>query len=83
VIVIGFQTQVEKSPFLEIFYEKYMDQMVEVLTSGCPPELGAVVPSKESDDPEIKSKPPVSPEILGNICELLCFCVQHHRFRIK
>jgi protein phosphatase-4 regulatory subunit 3 len=76
-------TQVEKSPFLEIFYEKYMDQMVEVLTSGCPPEPGALVPSKESDENENKSKPHVTPEILGNICELLCFCVQHHRFRIK
>lgn len=60
-----------------------MDQMVEVLTSGCPPEPGAVVPCKEFDENENKSKPHVTPEILGNICELLCFCVQHHRFRIK
>jgi len=61
-----------------------MDQMVEVLTSGCPPESGVVMSSIESDnDPENINKSPVSPEILGNICELLCFCVQHHRFRIK
>ncbi|KAG0630025.1 hypothetical protein M758_1G148600 [Ceratodon purpureus] len=70
--------QVEKSPFLEIFYEKYMDQMVDVLVSGCPPEVGVVESLKDSDN-----RSPVSPEILGNICELLCFCVQHHRFRIK
>ena len=66
---------------MEIFYEKYMDQMVEVLTSGCPSEVEA---SKDSvNEAENLVRPPVSPEILGNICELLCFCVQHHRFKIK
>ncbi|KAG0578678.1 hypothetical protein KC19_4G041700 [Ceratodon purpureus] len=76
--------QVEKSPFLEIFYEKYMDQMVEVLTRGCPPVNGVVESCRDSvNNPENQDRSPVSPEILGNICELLCFCVQHHRFRIK
>lgn len=83
-IVREFQPQVEKSPFLEIFYEKYMDQIVEVLTLGCPLELGVIESSKDSvTHSENQDRPPVSPEILGNICELLCFCVQHHRFRIK
>ncbi|XP_024373621.1 uncharacterized protein [Physcomitrium patens] len=76
--------QVEKSPFLEVFYEKYMDQMVEVLTSGCPPEVGVGESSKDLvNDTQNQVERPVSPEILGNICDLLCFCVQHHRFRIK
>ena len=61
-----------------------MDQMVEVLTRGCPLELGVVESSKDSvNDIENQDRPPVSPEILGNICELLCFCVQHHRLKIK
>uniref|UniRef100_A0A7I4D3Y0 Serine/threonine-protein phosphatase 4 regulatory subunit 3-like central domain-containing protein n=1 Tax=Physcomitrium patens TaxID=3218 RepID=A0A7I4D3Y0_PHYPA len=75
-------SQVEKSPFLEVFYEKYMDQIVEVLISGCPPEVGVVESSKHVNR-QYQIKRPVSPEILGSICDLLCFCVQHHRFRIK
>nr|XP_024382924.1 serine/threonine-protein phosphatase 4 regulatory subunit 3-like isoform X3 [Physcomitrium patens] len=75
---------VEKSTFLETFYEIYMDQMVQLLTDGCPPELGSVEPA---NDPSVDAgkgmKRTVAPEILGNICELMCFCVQHHRFRIK
>jgi protein phosphatase-4 regulatory subunit 3 len=32
----------------------------------------------------MKSSDRITPaEILGNICELMCFCVQHHRFRIR
>jgi len=53
-----------------------MDQMVQLLTDGCPPEPGSTELSNDS-------RRTVSPEILGNICELMCFCVQHHRFRIK
>lgn len=75
---------VDKSAFLEIFYEKYMDQMVQLLTDGCPPEPGS---TEISNDASVNSgkrtRRTVSPEILGNICELMCFCVQHHRFRIK
>ena len=70
--------------FLEIFYEKYMDRMVQVLTDGCPTESGSAESTKDlSSDTGKQPKPTVSPEILGNICELMCFCVQHHRFRIK
>lgn len=58
-----------------------MDQMVEVLTSGCPPEVGVVETSVNEAANQVK--PAVSPEIIGNICELLCSCVLHHRFRIK
>ncbi|KAG0581095.1 hypothetical protein KC19_4G224600 [Ceratodon purpureus] len=75
---------VEKSLFLEIFYERYMDQMVQLLTDGCPPDLGSTEPPNDSSiDAGKRMKRTVSPEILGNICELMCFCVQHHRFRIK
>ncbi|KAH9557826.1 hypothetical protein CY35_07G105100 [Sphagnum magellanicum] len=80
--------QVEKSQFLEVFYDKYMDQMVEVLKAGCPPEPGSREVLKDLSKsvgkqfvlPSDRNTPP---EILGNICELMCFCVQHHRFRIK
>jgi protein phosphatase-4 regulatory subunit 3 len=83
-----WQPQVDKSLFLEVFYEKYMDQMVEVLKAGCPPEPGSREVLKDLSKsvgkqfvlPSDRNTPP---EILGNICELMCFCVQHHRFRIK
>ncbi|CAK9276520.1 unnamed protein product [Sphagnum jensenii] len=80
--------QVEKSQFLEVFYDKYMDQMVEVLKAGCPPEPGSREDLKDLTKPVGKqfvlpSDRNTPPEILGNICELMCFCVQHHRFRIK
>jgi len=84
-----WQPQVDKSLFLEVFYEKYMDQMVEVLKAGCPPEPsgqgGLLSDSGKSTGRQfMKSSDRITPaEILGNICELMCFCVQHHRFRIR
>ncbi len=84
-----WQPQVDKSLFLEVFYEKYMDQMVEVLKAGCPPEPssqgGLLSDSGKSVGRQfMKSSDRITPaEILGNICELMCFCVQHHRFRIR
>jgi protein phosphatase-4 regulatory subunit 3 len=61
-----------------------MDQMVQLLTDGCPPDPGSTEsPNDSSIDAGKRTKRTVSPEILGNICELMCFCVQHHRFRIK
>nr|XP_024370707.1 serine/threonine-protein phosphatase 4 regulatory subunit 3-like isoform X2 [Physcomitrium patens] len=74
---------VDRSLFLEIFYDKYMDQMVQLLTDGCPSESGNLEPANDSVDAGKRTRRIVSPEILGNICELMCFCVQHHRFRIK
>lgn len=76
------RTPPEKSPFLEVFYGKYMDQIMKVLTSA--------VSSKKGNDSSRKAEATfldrpgsVTAEILGNICELLCFCVQHHSYRIK
>eukprot|EP00897_Mesotaenium_endlicherianum_P000812 jgi/Mesen1/10731/ME000090S10192 len=75
----------EKSKFLDVFYEKYIDQLVGALAVGCSTKgaeqatggkvlMGLVGPLKASS---------ITAETLGNICELLCFCVQHHSFRIK
>lgn len=52
---------------VEIFYERHLDQLINVITSSCPPN-------------DAKS---AKPEILMNICDLLCFCVLHHPYRIK
>ncbi|KAG6544232.1 hypothetical protein Mapa_014335 [Marchantia paleacea] len=80
--------------FLDVFYDKYMDQLIEVLTAGCPSKGVGGEPSKQPSPSPSPSRVPapvvpfipkssITPEILMSICELMCFCVQHHRFRIK
>jgi len=69
---------------VEHFYDKHIDQLVDVITSSCP--------SKESTEPSIIGSnngyengrsSSISADILSNITELLCFCVLHHSYRIK
>ncbi|CAM6107221.1 unnamed protein product [Calypogeia fissa] len=71
--------------FLDVFYEKYIDQLVEVLTAGCPPK-GTSAEYNKQPAPFLGGtvlKGDITPEFLMSICELMCFCVLHHRFRIK
>lgn len=80
----GERQQPDKSPFLDVFYGKYMDQIMEALTSpflfkGHSNQCNNVGGAHE----HIERSGYISPEILGNICELLCFCVQHHSYTIK
>ncbi|KAJ7545388.1 hypothetical protein O6H91_09G117300 [Diphasiastrum complanatum] len=78
------ERQTDKSTFLEIFYEKYMDQLVEVFTTACPSKGTAEGPQQMLTSLQSGKKTSVvSPEILGHLCELICFCVKHHGFRIK
>ncbi|KAJ7531832.1 hypothetical protein O6H91_14G061000 [Diphasiastrum complanatum] len=79
--------QTDKSTFLDVFYEKYMDQLVEIITTACPLK-GTVGGPKQlltclHSNSATRKPSVVSPEILGHICELLCFCVKHHGFRIR
>ncbi|XP_024536999.1 serine/threonine-protein phosphatase 4 regulatory subunit 3A isoform X2 [Selaginella moellendorffii] len=73
------QQPTEKIAYLEMFYEKYIDQLVEVLTSSCPTK---VVTEHSKRVPTVE-KTQASGEVLGNICELMCFCVLHHGYRMK
>ncbi|KAH7676544.1 Protein predicted to be involved in carbohydrate metabolism protein [Dioscorea alata] len=59
---------------VEIFYEKHLDQLMDVIASSCPPKVSYG---------RLHSHAVTKPEILSNICELLCFCVLHHPYRIK
>lgn len=77
------RTPPEKSPFLEVFYGKYMDQILKVLTSAISPKKANDSSRKNSEATVLDRPGLVTAEILGNICELLCFCVQHHAYRIK
>ncbi|XP_078443454.1 binding protein isoform X2 [Wolffia australiana] len=63
----------QSDAIIEIFYDKYLDQLVDVITS-CRSSTRA-----DTVEPCSSTKP----EILSSICELLCFCVLHHPYRIK
>ncbi|KAK3188784.1 hypothetical protein Dsin_028345 [Dipteronia sinensis] len=67
----------QRDTIIEIFYEKHLGQLIEVITASCPPK-GIAQSIGESGGTES-----TKPEILSNICELLCFCVLHHPYRIK
>lgn len=68
---------------IEIFYERHLDYLVDVIASSCPlrnisqSTSNSVGLGKNAEGHRIK------PEILLNVCELLCFCVVHHPYRIK
>ncbi|XP_043709289.1 serine/threonine-protein phosphatase 4 regulatory subunit 3-like isoform X3 [Telopea speciosissima] len=74
----------QRDNIIEIFYEKHLDQLIDVITLSCPPKGGTcpVVKSAGSGG-NTESQAATKPEILLNICELLCFCVLHHPYRIK
>ncbi|KAJ4768090.1 Serine/threonine-protein phosphatase 4 regulatory subunit 3 [Rhynchospora pubera] len=75
----------QKDAIIEIFYEKHLDQLVDVIAQSCPPKnysKGALNSTSQGRSKEPNSVPAKS-EILMNICELLCFCVVHHPYRIK
>ncbi|KAK3160792.1 hypothetical protein QOZ80_1BG0064540 [Eleusine coracana subsp. coracana] len=67
---------------IEIFYERHLDYLVDVIASSC--SLRNI--SRTSNSVGIGRNAKVQrikPEILLNVCELLCFCVVHHPYRIK
>lgn len=73
----------EKSPFLDVFYGTYMDKIMDALTSDTVrgnPDHNKRVGAAYG---QIEKPSYVTPEILAILCELLCFCVQHHSYRIK
>eukprot|EP01018_Ginkgo_biloba_P008670 Gb_07616 [translate_table: standard] len=74
----------QRDSIIELFYDKYMDQLVDVITRSCPAKENTEMSRKStSNDDGTGSLGPVGPDILSNICELLCFCVLQHPYRIK
>ena len=59
------QVPPEKSPFLEVFYAKYMDQIIRVLTSS----LSFIKENHIGDATHYETPVSVNLEMLGNICE--------------
>ncbi|XVE65534.1 hypothetical protein DITRI_Ditri08aG0007400 [Diplodiscus trichospermus] len=74
----------QKDTIIDIFYEKHLGQLIDVIISSCPSDDSGQSTSKlASNAGRVESQNSTKPEILSNICELLCFCVVHHPFRIK
>ncbi|KAG6525703.1 hypothetical protein ZIOFF_015669 [Zingiber officinale] len=67
-----------RDAIVDIFYEKHLPLLLDVIASSCPPQNSSC---------SITNRPAsitaTKPEILANICELLCFCVIHHPCRIR
>uniref|UniRef100_A0ACD5VWP4 Uncharacterized protein n=2 Tax=Avena sativa TaxID=4498 RepID=A0ACD5VWP4_AVESA len=68
---------------IEIFYERHLDYLVDVIASSCPPRSITLRSTNSAASGRNIEVLRIKPEILLNICELLCFCVVHHPYRIK
>lgn len=72
----------EKDKFLELFYDEHMAQLVGALSGHAPPPGQPAVQQAGQQQPAGKQVE-VTARTLGLVVELLCFCVQHHGYRIK
>ncbi|KAK3008164.1 hypothetical protein RJ639_013976 [Escallonia herrerae] len=74
----------QRDTIVEIFYERHLGQLIDVITSSCPASGGALSIDKSAGSGGSNAnQTSAKPEILLNICDLLCFCVLHHPYRIK
>lgn len=73
----------QRDSIIEIFYEKHLGHLIDIITTSCPTEGFQSAKKIEGAGGSLGDKNGVKPEILSNICELLCFCVQQHPYRIK
>lgn len=74
----------QRDTIVEIFYEKHFGQLIDAITSSCASNDSAQTGSKfVSSHGGTGDQSGVKPEILLNICDLLCFCVLQHPYRIK
>ncbi|KAL0376373.1 UNVERIFIED_CONTAM: Serine/threonine-protein phosphatase 4 regulatory subunit [Sesamum calycinum] len=79
----GVLFELLRENIVEIFYDKHLDQLIDVITS-CAPNNGGQMDSKSvSSDRGSRGQSNVKPEILLNVCDLLSFCVLQHPYRIK
>ncbi|CAL9219893.1 unnamed protein product [Arabidopsis halleri] len=66
----------QRANIMDIFYEKHLPELVDVITASCPEKSGN---TSEGAARRIFTKP----EVLLNICELLCFCIMQDASRTK
>uniref|UniRef100_A0A0D6QST3 Uncharacterized protein n=1 Tax=Araucaria cunninghamii TaxID=56994 RepID=A0A0D6QST3_ARACU len=74
----------QRDSVIELFYDTHMDQLVDVITSSCPTKENTDTSRNSSSNNDGSGRQgSVTPEILLNIADLLCFCVLQHSYRIK
>ena len=80
----SFASSLQRDAIIEIFYEKHLGQLIDCITSSSPPNsIDQSVSKPDGSEGSTENRIHAKPEILLNICELLCFCVLHHSYRIK
>ncbi|XP_021774116.1 serine/threonine-protein phosphatase 4 regulatory subunit 3-like isoform X2 [Chenopodium quinoa] len=70
----------QRDTIIEIFYERHLGQLIDAITYSCP---GGGKTLANSDVENLDKHSYTKPEILLSVCELLCFCVVHHLYKIK
>ncbi|GMI95845.1 PLATINUM SENSITIVE 2 LIKE, Suppressor of MEK 1 [Hibiscus trionum] len=74
----------QRDTIIDIFYEKHLEQLIDVIILACSSDEAGQSTSKSARNAgRVESQNSTKPEILLSICELLCFCVLHHPYRIK
>ncbi|XP_023514070.1 serine/threonine-protein phosphatase 4 regulatory subunit 3A-like isoform X1 [Cucurbita pepo subsp. pepo] len=73
----------QREAVVEIFYENHLGKLIDVIAVSCPSEGLHTLSNKIGHSSVLKNQSIVKPEILSNLCELLCFCVLHHPYKIK
>ncbi|KAL5203449.1 hypothetical protein ABZP36_014401 [Zizania latifolia] len=68
---------------IEVFHEKHLDKLIDVVALSSPRKDISQSTSSPVDVGTRVDERSAKPEILSNICELLCFCVVHHPYKIK
>jgi hypothetical protein len=80
---LSLHSLLQRDIIIEIFYERHLDYLVDVIASSCPPRSLSRSTSNSVRVGGNAEGHRIKPEILLNVCELLCFCVVHHHYRIK
>ncbi|KAK7246311.1 hypothetical protein RIF29_41175 [Crotalaria pallida] len=73
----------QRDTIIDIFYEKHLGRLIEVITASCPENVACASSKQIGPGIGVQYQSGTKPEILSSICELLCFCVLHHPYRIK
>ncbi|KAG9139389.1 hypothetical protein Leryth_017308 [Lithospermum erythrorhizon] len=79
----SYTTGLQRDAIVELFYEKHFCQLIDGIALSCPPTSPGQSVGKDASARQIGKQGNLKPEILLNICDLLCFCVVHHPYRIK
>ncbi|PWA79857.1 binding protein [Artemisia annua] len=74
----------QRDAIVDIFYERHLNELLDVIASSCPPYGNAqVVHRSTSSNGHHGNQTSAKPEIILNIYDLLCFCVLQHPYKIK